>query len=48
MHDFRLFVPSDCVAAEDNKASEGALSHMQRVMKADTRPSGEIDFEDLL
>jgi nicotinamidase-related amidase len=48
MRDFRLFVPSDCVAAEDNKASEVALSHMQRVMKADTRPSGEIAFEDLL
>ena len=44
MRDFRLFIPSDCVAAKDNEASANALTHMQRVMKADTSPSNEIDF----
>jgi nicotinamidase-related amidase len=48
MRDFRLFIPSDCVAAEDSEASANALAHMQRVMKADTRPSTEIDFARLL
>lgn len=48
MRDFRLFVPSDCVAAEDTEASEDALAHMQRVMKADISVSDEIDFEGLL
>jgi nicotinamidase-related amidase len=48
MRDFRLYVPSDCVAAEDSNANAYALSYMDRVMKADTRPSYEIEFEDLL
>jgi nicotinamidase-related amidase len=48
MRDFRLFIPSDCVAAEDNEAGINALAHMQRVMKADTRSSNEIDFAALL
>ena len=48
MRDFRLFIPSDCVAAEENEASVNALAHMKRVMKADTSPSDEIDFAYLL
>lgn len=48
MRDFRLFIPSDCVAAEEDEASRNALSHMKKVMKADTSPSDEIDFTRLL
>jgi nicotinamidase-related amidase len=44
MRDFKLIVPSDCVAAEDPTESERALNHMRRVLKTDVRPSTEIDF----
>jgi nicotinamidase-related amidase len=45
MRDFNLIVPADCVAAEDADESKRALNHMQRVLKADIRPSNEIQFE---
>ena len=48
MRDFRLVVPADCVASEDVEDNENALRHMQRFLKADVRPSGEIDLEELL
>ena len=44
MRDFQLIVPSDCVAAEEPEESAYALDHMRRVLKADTRPSAEIDL----
>ena len=47
MRDFHLFVPEDCVASSDPRENEHALEHMRRVLKADTRPSTEIDFEEL-
>jgi nicotinamidase-related amidase len=47
MRDFHLFVPEDCVASADPRENEHALEHMRRVLKADTRPSTEIDFEGL-
>jgi nicotinamidase-related amidase len=47
MRDFKLFVPSDCVAAEDPAENRRALEHMRRVLKADIRPSAEIDFDEL-
>lgn len=47
MRDFHLFVPGDCVASADRRENEHALEHMRRVLKADTRPSAEIDFEEL-
>jgi nicotinamidase-related amidase len=47
MRDFHLFVPSDCIASADPRENEHALEHMRRVLKADTRPSAEIDFEEL-
>ena len=48
LRDFHMLVPADCVAsirADDNAA---ALAHMQRVLKADTRPSTELDLEALV
>ena len=48
IRDFRLFIPSDCVAAENEEVSAESLTHMKRVLKADTRPSSEINFRRLL
>jgi len=47
MRDFHLFVPADCVASEDPQENEHALRHMERVLKADIRPSTEMDLEEL-
>lgn len=47
MRDFHLFVPSDCVASSDAEENERVLQHMKRVLKADIRPSAELDFREL-
>ena len=47
MRDFHLVIPSDCVASSDADENLHALEHMQRVLKADTRPSDEINFNEL-
>lgn len=36
----KLWIPSDCVAAETPDACEQALRHMARVLKADITPAG--------
>ncbi len=45
MRDFDLFIPRDCVAANDEKTNDAALEYMTRILKADTRVSVEIDFK---
>jgi nicotinamidase-related amidase len=45
MRDFRLVIPTDCIASNTAEDNEHALEIMQTVLKADTRPSVEIDFE---
>ena len=47
MRDFRLLVPSDCIAAEEDADNRHALQHMAAVCKADTGPSAGIDFQAL-
>ena len=47
MRDFHLVIPSDCVASSDADENRHALEHMRRVLKADTRPSNEINFDEL-
>lgn len=47
MRDFGLIIPEDCVAAVEEKDDRAALSLMRRVLKADVRPSTEIDLESL-
>jgi nicotinamidase-related amidase len=47
MRDFHLVIPSDCVASADAGENRHALEHMRRVLKADTRPSTEINFDEL-
>ena len=45
MRDLRLFVPRDCVASNTEELNRDALEQMQLVLKADTRPSDELDLE---
>lgn len=44
IRDFHLIIPSDCVASMKNEHNEQALAHVQRVLKADTRVSRELDL----
>ena len=47
MRDFKLIVPRDCCASEEEMDNRHALEHMAKVCKADTRPSSGIDFATL-
>ena len=47
MRDFNLVVPSDCVASNRAEENTHALELMKTVLKADTRPSTELDFDEL-
>ncbi len=48
MRDLHLSIPSDCVASNRESDNKYALEQMQKVLKADTRPSAEIDFQALI
>ena len=47
LRDLHIVVPSDCVASNTEAENRFALDHMRTVLKADTRPSDEIDLEEL-
>lgn len=47
MRDMELMIPEDCVAACDAQEHEFAIRQIKNMLKADTRPSGEIDFTKL-
>jgi len=47
MRGFRIWVPSDCVAAASGTDSGHALDQMRRTFKAEVHPSGEIDVAAL-
>ena len=47
MRDYQLVIPGDCVAAVESAEGEHALEYLKRVLKADTRNSDEIDFDEL-
>jgi nicotinamidase-related amidase len=47
MRDYRLIVPSDCIASVMEEDDRQALAHMADVTKADVRPSASIDFASL-
>ena len=44
MRDFKIVIPSDCVASQEANANHQALMLMQRVLKANTSPSSELEF----
>lgn len=47
MRDFFLVVPSDCVASNTEDENRYALEQMRKVLKADIRPSADLDFEQM-
>jgi nicotinamidase-related amidase len=47
MRDLSLVVPCDCVAANTEDENRNALEQMQKVLKADIRPSTELNLEGL-
>jgi nicotinamidase-related amidase len=47
MRDLHLVVPSDCVASNTQADNDYALAQMERVLKADIRPSAELDIRRL-
>jgi nicotinamidase-related amidase len=44
MRDYRLVIPADCVASQDETENQRALKFMERVLKADTPRSEEVDL----
>lgn len=44
MRDYHLFVPADCVASNTKQDTADALRQMDRVLKADIRPSPDLEF----
>jgi nicotinamidase-related amidase len=47
MRDFDLVVPADCIASNTVEENEHAIRQMRDVLKADVRPSTEVDFDAL-
>jgi nicotinamidase-related amidase len=47
MRDFRIYVPSDCVASESNDRTGEALVLMQRVLKADISVATDLKLEQM-
>ena len=47
MRDFKLVIPSDCVASNTAEENEHALRQMEKVLKADISPSTELDLDRL-
>ena len=47
MRGVHLVVPADCVASQDPDENRHALRHMQRVLKADVRPSTALNLHAL-
>jgi len=48
MRDLKLYTPADCIASNTSRDNEYALHQMHLVLKADVRPSEELDFNRLL
>jgi nicotinamidase-related amidase len=47
MRDFKLFVPADCSVSQTKEENEYALKQMEKVLKADIRPAGELNLEEM-
>jgi nicotinamidase-related amidase len=47
MRDFHLLVPQDCVASNTQQDNRLALTQMENVLKADIRPSNQLDLTQL-
>ncbi|MDB6125452.1 MAG: Isochorismatase [Pedosphaera sp.] len=47
LRDYQIFVPSDCVISNSPQQNTQALKLMERVLKADIRPSSKLKFASL-
>ncbi|MFN2397865.1 MAG: cysteine hydrolase family protein [Gemmatimonadaceae bacterium] len=47
MRDFRVIVPSDCVASKTVKENKHALEQMESIFEADVSPSAHLNLADL-
>lgn len=47
LRDYKLFIPADCIASNSMEENEAALRLMEKVVKADVRPSTELDLSEL-
>ena len=47
LRDYTLFIPCDCVVSNSREENDAALRLMQKVVKADIRPSVDLDLEAL-
>jgi nicotinamidase-related amidase len=47
MRDFKLFIPADCTVSETREENEYALKQMAKVLKADIKPSNELNLEEM-
>ena len=48
MRDYRVAVPSDCVASNTADENRNALQQIARVLKGDTTPSDQLDLDALV
>jgi nicotinamidase-related amidase len=48
MRDYHLVIPSDCVASVTSDENRAALDQMDKILKADTRPSTELNLSRLV
>ncbi|HWA98408.1 MAG TPA: isochorismatase family cysteine hydrolase [Pirellulales bacterium] len=48
LRDLSVIAPCDCLASNTAEENRYALEQMANILKADTRPSREIDFDELL
>jgi nicotinamidase-related amidase len=47
MRDYRIVLPTDCMASEQPEWRDAALVHMERVLKADLVCAADVDFARL-
>jgi nicotinamidase-related amidase len=47
MRDYSLIVPSDCVASNTDIENRHALEQIEKILKADIRPSTELCLTEL-
>jgi nicotinamidase-related amidase len=45
---YRIVVPGDCMAANTPADTRSALAQMREILKADTRPSHDLPWEELM
>jgi nicotinamidase-related amidase len=48
MRNFTLYIPADCIASEQPEFNKEALNVMSRTLKAEIKPSTELDLKKLV